>query len=400
MANVKRILTYAPKQIGDTVMATALYKSLRVRHLKARITLLSEFIPHPILEGLDIFDEIIPYSDDIDCNGRFDLTVLPAFCGKENVSHFFYKIKNSIMLEKLIAKRKRVWSNKWTGAYKHLLFCKHQIEFNAEIARECGYEGEIPSLYCPQKDPALFKNWKGSTGFLITTPLTYLSGHLNRFWLREHWLSLIRKINDRPLLLIGGPEDEAYVKSIAQESKTPYVVFSEPGDLTALCHNLELLITADGGGMHIASTTPVPIIALFGKSSPILLHPWTHPSSSRIAILSPNSCSPCDRSYTLRLREAGFFPMTCMRNLSPDDVTGAVDKIHKISKGVVFIQKSGVLQTKKRYLDSFRRKIIWNWSHNFSRLLLRLKPFWVLFGKKFINNDQNIPAEQLEGRIR
>ena len=54
----RKIAVFAPREIGDTVMATPLYQILRNLFPTAFLTLLSEIVPHPVLEGLNIFEKI------------------------------------------------------------------------------------------------------------------------------------------------------------------------------------------------------------------------------------------------------------------------------------------------------------------------------------------------------
>jgi hypothetical protein len=126
--------------------------------------------------------------------------------------------------------------------------------------------------------------------------------------------------------------------------------------------------------MHAAATTRVPIVSLHGTSSPILLHPWIFPEGRCIAMLSPNSCSPCQRSYRLKLCEAGVTRMDCMQNIKPEMVVRAVAELAQMEPGTCLIMRGDRLLTKDAYLRSKRRKFEFTLNNNFARAALHLLP--------------------------
>jgi len=137
---------------------------------------------------------------------------------------------------------------------------------------------------------------------------------------------------------------------------------------------LKALVTTDGGAMHAAATAAVPIVSLHGTSSPILLHPWIYPRGKCIAVLSPNTCAPCQRSYRLKLCESGLTRMDCMQNIRPDLVAQAIEALADLEDGECLIMKGERLLTKNEYLRSGKRKIEFALNYNFARAALRFIP--------------------------
>jgi ADP-heptose:LPS heptosyltransferase len=174
--------------------------------------------------------------------------------------------------------------------------------------------------------------------------------------------------------LIGGPTDRPNVERLAAETAAPFLVTSSLAEFAGLCHVLRSLVTTDGGAMHAAATTAVPIVSMHGTSSPILLHPWIYPGGKCIAVLSPNSCSPCQRSYRLKLCENGLTRMDCMQNIKPESVRRAVSELAHLEGGSCLIMKSDQLMTKETYLRSGKRKIAFALNHNFARAAIHLMP--------------------------
>ena len=124
--------------------------------------------------------------------------------------------------------------------------------------------------------------------------------------------------------------------------------------------------------MHAAATSGVPIVSLHGTSSPILLHPWIYPDGKCIAVLSPNTCSPCQRSYRLQLCESGLTKMDCMQNLRPEFVESAMSEIEKLAAGTCLIMKGNHLLTKQDYLKSWKRSVQFTLNNNMARVALKL----------------------------
>jgi lipopolysaccharide heptosyltransferase II len=90
----------------------------------------------------------------------------------------------------------------------------------------------------------------------------------------------------------------------------------------ALMDRAALFVGGDSGPMHIAATTDVPIVALFGPTLPVHWTPW-RPAGLPLAIVEPGplSCRPCDQ----RVCEPGDF--RCLRGTGPDDVVAAARRL-------------------------------------------------------------------------
>lgn len=61
-------------------------------------------------------------------------------------------------------------------------------------------------------------------------------------------------------------------------------------DLTALLQKTDLFITVDTGATHIAATIGVPMIVMYGCTSPKRWHPL---SDKAVVISTYEACCPC-----------------------------------------------------------------------------------------------------------
>jgi len=94
------------------------------------------------------------------------------------------------------------------------------------------------------------------------------------------------------------------------------------GELRALCDRASLFVGGDSGPMHVAATSDVPIVAVFGPTLPVHWAPWRPMHLPFIAIEpGPLECRPCDQ----RVCAPGDF--RCLRNTGPDRVIEAAHQL-------------------------------------------------------------------------
>lgn len=368
--NPKNIATFAPLELGDTILATPLYAALRIANPDAQITALSQTLPNAGFDGLNVFNSVVEYDPKEDYS-RFDLLVLPVLCGDQAVRDHFNAHANVVSLERLHAAKRKSFRNKWDGRYSHLLFYRHQVELNLELARAAGYEGPSLSPFCRRGDSAPFEEFSEAIGLFINTPVNEFQAMPNRQWPLANWKQLVEGLGISKVLLIGGPTDRMNVERLARDTKAEFVITNTLAEFTALCGVLRAVVTTDGGAMHAAATTSVPIVSLHGTSSPILLHPWVYPNGKSISILSPNSCSPCQRSFRLQACESGITRMDCMQNIEARSVESALQELDALAPGACLIKKGGALVTKAEYLSSVKRSFAFALNYNASRFALK-----------------------------
>lgn len=132
------------------------------------------------------------------------------------------------------------------------------------------------------------------------------------------------------VLVTSGPSERDAAERVVAEA---YARLPEPrrraivvGDwslpeLRAVLDRAALFIGGDSGPLHIAATSDVPIVALYGPTLPVRSHPWR---DERLATESVEGgaleCRPCDQRRCI----PGDF--RCLTGISPDAVIAAAKR--------------------------------------------------------------------------
>lgn len=138
-------------------------------------------------------------------------------------------------------------------------------------------------------------------------------------WPAEHFAALARRAlaEGYAVWIFGSEKDRPVSRSIALDAPGAIDLagktrLDEVVDLLALAR---VVVSNDSGLMHLAAAVGVPLVAIYGSSSPA----YTPPLSERAKILRLElDCSPCFK------RECPLGHMRCLRDLAPDRVWDAL----------------------------------------------------------------------------
>jgi ADP-heptose:LPS heptosyltransferase len=114
------------------------------------------------------------------------------------------------------------------------------------------------------------------------------------------------------ILISWGPDEEELARSVRDRMAEPATLFPPPEGLLFLAATLaevDLVIGADSGPMHLAALMDTPTLTLFGPKDPGVFKPMGRKSR---AVWMNVECSPC------QLRTCDH--VTCMRSMMVDDV--------------------------------------------------------------------------------
>lgn len=171
-----------------------------------------------------------------------------------------------------------------------------------------------------------------------TAPIAVIhvsAGNPFRRWPTDSFVDLICRLADghpeRRIVITSGPSDSGAARAIGDRARAALAPaaraavldvgeFSLP-ELRALLERAALYIGGDSGPLHVASTTSVPVVGLYGPTPPVRSQPW-RPSSfiNEAAEAGPLPCRPCDQ----RRCEPGDF--RCLTGISAAAVAALAER--------------------------------------------------------------------------
>ena len=150
-----------------------------------------------------------------------------------------------------------------------------------------------------------------------------------RKWPMESFVELGKKLLDNPsiTIILTGSKDEQQECEILTRTINPDRVINYSGktsfkELITLYSISDLLITNDSGPVHFASTTDIPILALFGPETPKIFGPM----SPKANVISMDlACSPCISVFNQK--KSSCNDNQCMKQISVQKVVNEALKI-------------------------------------------------------------------------
>lgn len=85
----------------------------------------------------------------------------------------------------------------------------------------------------------------------------------------------------------------------------------------AVLHRSALFLGNDSGVMHLAAAAGVPLVAIFGPTSPARFGPW---GSRTHVVYSAFPCSPCRQKYFTECEPAGYKRPACIDAIAVNEV--------------------------------------------------------------------------------
>lgn len=150
-----------------------------------------------------------------------------------------------------------------------------------------------------------------------------------RRWPEPYWADLCRLIRDGKRfvpVLIGSPDDGAMMERIARGASpaVPILRGASIPLLAAVMRDAAAVVCNDSFAMHLAACLNRPVAALFGPGDP----ERTAPRGANVSVLySSEFCSPCAQYYSENRCWRGM--NFCLRNLTPESVSAALDGFFK-----------------------------------------------------------------------
>lgn len=143
-------------------------------------------------------------------------------------------------------------------------------------------------------------------------------------WPAEYFAELARRLADQDyqVIILGSSKEATLGASIEAETARPEVISlcgaTELVDVVDLLGTASAAVCNDSGLLHVAAASGVPLVALYGSSTPAFTPPLT--DRARV-IYQALSCSPCFK------RACPLGHLECLRSIDSDRVATELDEI-------------------------------------------------------------------------
>lgn len=143
--------------------------------------------------------------------------------------------------------------------------------------------------------------------------------------------ALVRQRDRRRVVVTSGPSEHDAARQVIEEARTALLDADRSrvlmcgefslAEIRALVDRAALYVGGDSGPMHIAASSRVPMVSLYGPTLPARSAPWRSADIYSEAIEVPGlACRPCDQ----RRCEPGDF--RCLARIAPQQVLDAAER--------------------------------------------------------------------------
>lgn len=346
-----RILLVRLRQIGDVVFTTPAVRALRQRFPDAHLSYIVEPAAAPIVIGNPDLNEVIVAPrgrgvrgllDDLALGRRlraqrYDLAI--DFHGGPRASLLTWLSGAPERLGYAVAGRGWMYTRR--VARPRELRPRHSVENQWDLLTPLGVAAPDRSAFPVSMalDPAVASSVAArlaAAGVAAGDRIVVIhvsAGNPFRRWPAAHFAELAASLAADParrVIITSGPsEQDAAARVIADAKALDPAAASRVlscgefslTELRALLDRAALYIGGDSGPLHIAATTGVPVVGLYGPTLPIRSAPWraeTWITESVDAGTLP--CRPCEQ----RVCEPGDF--RCLTSIKPAQVRVAAER--------------------------------------------------------------------------
>lgn len=339
----KNILVNALVNLGDVVLTTSALALIKKNFPETRITMLVKpvvkdaVIDNPVVDDVIVLDYKAKENSfqkmrklvkeikrrNFDLAISFDRKLRPALIT------FFARIPRRVCPSKVFDDNKSRVTLLYTDVVEisHDLNKTLQAETYQEIVRkffniEGHAEPVFPKKISPVADELLahLPNAKFKIALCVkgTFPL--------KTWSKEYFAEVVNKLRrtyDAAFFIVGAPNDREYADEVIDAMGGGVENFcgeTSLTDLAELFRRADLFITVDTGATHIAATTGIKMITMYGCTSPDRWHPI---NKNAVALTSRETCCPC----TYKAEDCPTYPApACLANVTPAQVIDVAEK--------------------------------------------------------------------------
>lgn len=339
-STLNRILLIRLRRIGDVVMTTPAITALKKSLPHASLTYIVEEPYRRLVEGNPRLDRVISLPPDqafidflrfIRRLRREKYDALIDFHGGPRASRIAFLARARVKVGYKLKYKNFIYDIRLPRSRKDGYF--HSVENHLNLVKALGIAvSEPPPLELPPARPEekerIDAYWvENDLEGKKTVVLHIGAGNAFRDWGADNLAALSDLLTGRSevrVILVGSAGDKAREKEILGTIRRPVLLLVADLNLIELRELLgraALFVGPDSGPMHIAATTRIPIVAMFGPTVPANFAPWGAKST---LIEKDLDCRPCKQRRCLTE------DFRCLRTITPEEVFPACLK-HLIS---------------------------------------------------------------------
>lgn len=317
MKTYKNILIYALVNLGDVVLTTAATTLLRLAYPAAKITMMVKSTVAEAVEKSPVIDEVIVF----DYRPRENsLAAMWRMAGELRRRKFDLAVSYDRKLRPALLARlagipervgaSRVFTDKpsrVTWLYTKTIDIDGdldrtlQVDTYKKIVRGfTGITGDADPVIAPPRseDVRAAKKLLGRLSKAKKKIALCVKGTFSlKTWPKEYFAALVRalaKRYDAAFFVVGAPGDRDYsdevIAGFSPIGAANFCGETSLRSLAALIARADLFVTVDTGAAHIAATTGVPMVVVYGCTSPLRWHPVN--KNARV-LTTGEPCCPC-----------------------------------------------------------------------------------------------------------
>lgn len=345
-SEVRRVLFVRLRSIGDTVLATPSFYALRRLLPGARIDVLLEDWVAPLLEGSPEVDHVVTVRRKSKSSRLSVARSLRA--EKYDVVYNLHGGSTAALLTRATGARHRVGYADYAYASLHNhaappsseLWGRAKTHSAEQQLALLGWTG-VPVTDRPATHLAVTHAAAASAArrlremgldegnaFVLVHPAAAFE---TKTWAAEKFGRVVEHLAARGLasVAVAGPCESGVLEEVRAHTRAPLASFTDLSlpELTAVASRAALFIGNDSGVAHVAAAVGVPSVVVFGSSNVAHWRPWSKVAAEVVREEMP--CAPCP-GYTC----SEFDAPECIRRVSVERVTAAVERVLEESRGV------------------------------------------------------------------
>ncbi|ACI20222.1 MULTISPECIES: lipopolysaccharide heptosyltransferase II [Thermodesulfovibrio] len=344
---MENILIRGVNWLGDAVMSLPAVRAIRKLHPTSNISILIKEKIADLFRWENTIDEVIIYSEGF--TGKIK-TIKELKNKKFKRAYLLQNALDAALITTVAGIPERVG---WNRDCRRI-FLTHPVPYHGEDRKihHIDYFFEIPKRFNPSLlpdypwiNPSLKERLSARKELKnLKRPILALSPGAKygdtKKWEAEKFIEVSKKFIGEygSVVLFGSQGEDLEIKDSGIYN---FIGKTSLRELICLLAECDILLCNDSGIMHLGYALGVPLVAIFGSTSPELTGP---PKFAGKVIRAQVECSPCFKNRCPDIK--------CMKSIEVEDVWSALNEIIP-SKKAVFFDRDGTLCKDANYLSKW-----------------------------------------------